>query len=185
MSLSAEERKTLCGIARDAVRAAVLGEKYRPADAGSPNLTRRGGGCFVTLKTAGRLRGCLGCFSSDSPLYLTVAEYARHSALEDPRFAMNRVREDELDALDIEISVLSPLAPCPDPLRIRLGTDGIHVRRGLRSGVFLPQVATETGWNVEEFWGHCARDKAGLSWDAWRDPETELMTFTAEIVECG
>ncbi|MDR1613297.1 MAG: AmmeMemoRadiSam system protein A [Planctomycetota bacterium] len=185
MNLSPEEKNILRRIAREAARTAVLGLEYRPPAVASPLLANPGGGCFVTLKTAGRLRGCLGCFSSEKPLFQTVGEYARRSVLEDPRFAGNRIREDELDGLDTEISVLSPLVPCPDPLAIRLGKDGIYVRKGFRSGVFLPQVATETGWNIGEFWGHCAHDKAGLPWDAWKDPDVELMTFTAEIIDCG
>ncbi|MDR0362811.1 MAG: AmmeMemoRadiSam system protein A [Planctomycetota bacterium] len=185
MSLTPEERNALCVIARDAVKAAVEGVAYHPEKPASPALKREGGGCFVTLKTAGKLRGCLGCFASEKPLFQTVADYARHSALEDSRFAANRLRTGELTKLDIEISVLSPLTPCPDPMAIRLGVDGIYIRQGFRSGVFLPQVATETGWSVEEFWGHCARDKAGLAWDAWRDKNVELITFTAEVVACG
>jgi AmmeMemoRadiSam system protein A len=173
--------EALATIAREALDAAVGGRAYAPEDPGVEDW-RRPGGCFVTLKTAGRLRGCLGVFASDQPLYRTVAAYARHAALEDPRFAGARLTPAELPAVDLEISVLSPLAPCADPAGIRLGVDGVHIRRGGRSGCFLPQVATETGWTVEEFLGHCCRDKAGLDWDAWRDPATETRVFTVRLV---
>ena len=182
MPLADEDRKTLAAIAREALAAAVNRREYSPADPGREPLLAKGG-CFVTLKTGGRLRGCLGCFASVRPIYRTVAEYARHSALDDPRFAANRLAASELPSVEMDISVLSPLAECRDPLAITLGVHGIHVQKGMRSGCFLPQVAEETGWSVEEFWGHCCRDKAGLPWDAWREPGVELTTFTAEVVK--
>lgn len=182
MSLGAEDRKLLGDIARDSLCAAVEGRRYEPGDPGRPALSERCG-CFVTLKTAGALRGCLGCFTSEEPLYLTVARYAAYSATEDPRFVGHRLRPAELPGVEVEVSVLSPLRPCTEPENIVLGVDGIYVRSGGRSGCFLPQVATETGWDVEDFWGHCCRDKAGLDRDAWRGPGVQLMTFTAEAFE--
>jgi uncharacterized protein, PH0010 family len=180
MQLDAGDRETLAITARKALDAAVRGESYAPPATERPALLAHCG-CFVTLKTGGALRGCLGCFTADQPLYRTVPEYAGHSALDDPRFRGNRVKPEELESVDMEISVLSPLSPCGDPENIRLGIDGVYVRRGGRSGCFLPQVATETGWSVDEFFGHCCRDKAGLEWDAWRMPGTEVFCFTADI----
>lgn len=179
MALTDADKKALAGIARESLAAAVKGVRYAPEDPGLPDLLENRG-CFVTLRTGGRLRGCLGCFTSELPLYRAVAEYARFSALEDPRFEGRRIREDELGGVEIDVSCLTPLAACDDPENITLGVDGIYVRAGGRSGCFLPQVATETGWSVDEFWGHCCRDKAGLEWDAWRRPDVECMTFTAE-----
>lgn len=184
MPLDDDDKRTLCRIARASVTAAVAGGGQRPENPGRPRLEDRRG-CFVTLRTAGALRGCLGCFASEEPLYRAVADYARYSALDDPRFVLHRLRPEELPGLDIDISVLSPLEPCPDPTKIVLGVHGIHVRRGGRSGCFLPQVATEQGWSREEFLGYCCRDKAGLEWDAWRHPDTTVMTFTAEVFDCG
>lgn len=179
---NASEREALAGIARAALEAAVSGKRYVPPEHfDSPALLAKCG-CFVTLKTDGRLRGCLGCFVSDQPIVETVAEYARLSALEDPRFGGNRIRPAELGKVDIDISILSPLEPCENPHSIIPGTHGVYVRQGRHSGCFLPQVATETGWNVDEFWGHCCRDKAGLAWDAWTKPGVELYVFTAEII---
>lgn len=182
MTLNADDRKAAGAIARESLAAAVSGCSYEPADPGRPSLEERCG-CFVTLKTKGQLRGCLGCFTSAQPLWRTVAEYTRLSAMEDPRFGHNRLKAAELPGVEMEVSALSPLRPCGDPERIRPGTDGIYVRSGGRSGCFLPQVATEMKWGVEEFWGHCCRDKAGLPWDAWRRVGTECFTFTADVFE--
>ena len=180
--LTAGEQECLRGIVRRALAAAVGGERFVP-DAPEAESLCRPGGCFVTYKTHGELRGCIGCFVSRQPLYLTVADYARASALDDPRFAGNRLRPGELADVTFDVSVLSPLAPCREPEKIVLGRDGIYVIGAGRSGCFLPQVATETGWTVEEFWGYCCAHKAGLPYDFWKTPAAELYTFTAEVVE--
>jgi AmmeMemoRadiSam system protein A len=106
---------------------------------------------------------------------------ARASATSDPRFLDNPITEEELNELDIEISVLSPLQKTDNPLSLRLGIDGIYIKRDYASGCFLPQVATETGWNKEEFLSYCCAHKAGLPADAWKDPQTEVYLFTAEV----
>jgi len=140
-------------------------------------------GAFVTLKTDGKLRGCIGRFVSDAPLWQTVRAMAVAAATEDPRFVGMRIRPSELPRLKIEVSVLSPLQRIENPLDIELGKHGIYIRRGMRSGCFLPQVATETGWSKEEFLSHCCAGKAGLHPDAWKDPDTEVLVFTAQIIE--
>lgn len=183
MTLGESEKRILGNIARESLASALAGRAYQPQPLYNPPLLERRG-CFVTLETDGRLRGCIGCFTSTHPLYLTVAEYTRHSALDDPRFVMNRLREADLPDVAIDISALSPLEECRDPENITLGVHGIYVVKNGRHGCFLPQVATETGWTVEEYWGHCCRDKAGLDWNAWREPGIELMTFTAEVFKC-
>ncbi|MDR2390642.1 MAG: AmmeMemoRadiSam system protein A [Planctomycetota bacterium] len=185
MRLDLEDGLILGRIVCRSLAAALTGEKYVPAleEGARPALLEKRG-CFVTLKKNGALRGCIGCFSSDAPLYHTAAIYARHSALDDYRFFNNRLGPDDLPDIEVEMSVLTPLTLCRYPERIILGDHGIHVSAGGRSGCFLPQVAIETGWTVEEFWGHCCQDKAGLPWDAWRRPETTLMTFTAEVFDC-
>jgi AmmeMemoRadiSam system protein A len=174
------QRQTLLRIARDAVEAAVGGTppaKHQPDDPALHALC----GCFVTLKNRARLRGCIGQFISDRPLAELVAEMARASATGDPRFFANRITARELSELDIEISVLSALERTQDPLSLQLGTHGIYITRGGVSGCFLPQVATETGWTAEEFLSFCCSHKAGLPADAWKDPETEVYLFTAEV----
>ncbi len=85
--------------------------------------------------------------------------------------------------MTFDISVLSELEPIDDPTTIEPGVHGVYIRSGYRSGVFLPQVATEQGWSTEEFLGYCCTHKAGLAWDAWKDPEVEVLVFTAEILE--
>ena len=102
------------------------------------------------------------------------------SATADSRFFADPVTVEELNSLYIEISVLSPLKRTAEPLSLRLGIDGIYIRMGHLSGCFLPQVATETGWSKEEFLSYCCAHKAGLSADAWKEPETEVYLFTAE-----
>jgi AmmeMemoRadiSam system protein A len=138
-------------------------------------------GCFVTLKNGQQLRGCIGQFVSDKPLVELVTEMAQASATGDPRFFDDPITTAELDELDVEISVLSPLKRTNDPLSLRLGVDGIYIKRGWAGGCFLPQVATETGWSKEEFLSYCCAHKAGLSADAWKDPKTEVYLFTAEV----
>ena len=182
MNLEAGDKRILGRLAWESLRRAIAGGEYRPDDPGRPVLLEKCG-CFVTLKTGGALRGCLGCFTSDRPLYRTVPEYAALSATEDPRFAHNRLKPSDLPRVDMEISVLTPLEPCPEPEQIVPGVHGIYVSSGARSGCFLPQVATEMNWGVEDFWGHCCREKAGLDWDAWRRPGVRLMTFTADVFE--
>ena len=182
MGYSSEQRQAMLEIVSSALRAGIAGEEYMPpvpVIAGLDTLS----GCFVTLKTAGNLRGCIGCFVSDKPLYVTLAVYARASLLEDPRFAGNRLSYRELATVDIDISVLSPLQPCAEPESIRLGVDGIYILSDRGSGCFLPQVATETGWDVEQFWGNCCLQKAGIAYDAWKDgTAVQLYTFEAEVV---
>lgn len=180
--LSNHSRIELVSIAREALLCAVRGEEYTLPPQETDELSATCG-CFVTYKTDGRLRGCLGCFTSTDPLYETVAKYARLSATSDPRFAGNRLTETELEKVDLDISVLSPLEPCAEPEKIVPGKHGIYIRSGSRSGCFLPQVATETGWSVEQFWSNCCSHKAGLSEDAWRHQGVDLFIFTADVIE--
>ena len=173
-------RERLLEIACASVEAAVLGQPLPEVKEDEPELQGMQG-CFVTLKNRGRLRGCLGHFTSTKPLYQLVNETARASARDDYRFLSDPITPDELPHLSISISVLSELEPIENPFDIELGTHGIHIRRGSASGCFLPQVATETGWTKEEFLGYCCSHKAGLAFDAWKEPETELLVFTAEV----
>jgi len=178
------QKHTLLRTARDVVKAVVSGSA-RPEPVSDDPALLAPCGCFVTLKTEDRLRGCIGQFVSDRPLIELVAEMAEASAVKDPRFADHRIVAEEIDDLDIEISVLSPLKRTNDPLSLQLGVDGIYVRRGYASGCFLPQVAAETGWTTEEFLSCCCSHKAGLPADAWKDPRTEVYLFTAEVFEAS
>ena len=126
-------------------------------------------GAFVSLHKQGRLRGCIGHFGEDVPLHEIVAEMARAAAFEDPRFTP--VSREELDDIDIEISVLTPMRRIHSLDEFVLHRHGIYIRKGYRSGTFLPQVADEVNWTKEEFVGHCSQDKAGIGWNGWRDAE--------------
>jgi uncharacterized protein len=175
------QKRELLQIVRDTVRSVVLRTEppSRPA-CDDPDLTALCG-CFVTLKNHDKLRGCIGQFVSDKPLVELVVEMAKASATNDPRFLSDPIRSDELEELDAEISVLSPLRKTDDPLGLRLGIDGIYIKRGCSSGCFLPQVATETGWTKEQFLSYCCAHKAGLEEDAWKEPKTEVFLFTADV----
>jgi len=173
-------RKRLLQIARQSVPAAVQGKPLPKLDESDPELQGKQG-CFVTLKNGEELRGCLGHFTSAKPLWKLVNETARASATEDPRFWSYPITPDELNRLNIEISVLSPLQRIANPLAIELGVDGIYIRRGAAAGCFLPQVATETGWSKEEFLSRCAAGKAHLPPDAWKSPDTTVYPFEAEV----
>ena len=134
-------------------------------------------GAFVSLHKQGRLRGCIGHFGEDTPLWEIVAEMARAAAFEDPRFPP--LSRNELDDIDIEISVLTPMRRIQSLDEFQLHRHGIYIRKGYRSGTFLPQVADEVNWTKEEFVGHCSQDKAGLGWDGWRD--AELYVYEAIV----
>ncbi|MFA5238438.1 MAG: AmmeMemoRadiSam system protein A [Phycisphaerae bacterium] len=174
------QKQILLKTARDTVKAVLTGGAEPKPKSSDPELIAHCG-CFVTLKNHEQLRGCIGQFTSDRPLIALVVEMARASATGDPRFFSDPITADELEQLDVEISVLSPLQKTDDPLSLRLGVDGIYIERGHASGCFLPQVATETGWSKEEFLSYCCAHKAGLAADAWKDPKTDVYLFSAEV----
>jgi len=173
---SRDDKITLLRIARNTIQVYIRDRRIPDDDAKtySENLKIKAG-AFVTLKENGELRGCIGRFSSDMPLYKLIRQMAVASSTEDNRF--EPVRAKEIDGIDIEISVLSPLKKIQSADEIILGKHGIYIKKGFNSGTFLPQVATETGWSREEFLGHCARDKAGIGWNGWKD--AELFTYEA------
>ncbi len=174
------QRQTLLKIARDTVEAIITSGSIQKPKSDDPELNAHCG-CFVTLKNQGRLRGCIGQFTSEMPLVELVVDMAKASATSDPRFLADPITADELEQLDIEISVLSPLKRTDEPLSLRLGVDGIYIKKGGASGCFLPQVATETSWSKEEFLSYCCAHKAGLPADAWKEANTEVYLFTAEV----
>lgn len=173
------QRKQLLAYARGVVKAKLSKQKPPAAPKLDPRVNRCSG-AFVTLRNQERLRGCIGRFASSVDLVQTVREMAQ-AALEDPRFFYDPVTADELPELYIEISILSPMQRISDPLSLELGVHGILIRHSGRSGCFLPQVAVEQGWNKEEFLSHCCAHKAGLPAEAWKNPDTEVNLFTAEV----
>ncbi len=179
-SLTDEEKGMLKKIAYDSIKDSLDGKGV--AVANSPLYTLNSTlnqkcGAFVSLHKQGRLRGCIGHFGEDIPLYEIVAEMARAAAFEDPRFSP--LSREELDDIDIEISVLTPMRRIQSLDEFELHRHGIYIRKGHRSGTFLPQVADEVNWTKEEFVGHCSQDKAGLGWDGWRD--AELYVYEAIV----
>lgn len=181
--LSENARRTLLQIARSTVEAAVRGEPLPEFAPDEPEISRPQG-AFVTLRTHGQLRGCVGRFIADEPLYQVVRDMAYAAARQDVRFLGRQLQPAELGDLEVEVSVLSPLRRISDPMaEVELGTHGVYIKRGLRAGCFLPQVATETGWTREQFLSQCCAGKAGLPPRAWADPDTEVYVFTAEVLE--
>ena len=179
-SLSDKEKKTLKDIAYNSIKDSLDGKPVAVANSSLFILhssLKEKCGAFVSLHKQGRLRGCIGHFGEDVPLYEIVAEMARAAAFEDPRF--QPVTHDELDDLDIEISVLTPMRRIQSLDEFQLHKHGIYIKKGYRSGTFLPQVADEVNWTKEEFVGHCSQDKAGLGWDGWRD--AELYVYEAIV----
>lgn len=169
-------KKQLLTLARRAVEAAVKGEPAPSLPADLP-LLREKCGAFVTLKKHGELRGCIGCPEPVKELGDAIRDSARSAALHDPRFPA--VRPGELPELEIELSVLTPPEPVADIKDIEVGTHGLIIRKGFQSGLLLPQVATEWGWDRQTFLEYTCR-KAGLPPDAWQRG-AEILSFSAEV----
>ncbi len=173
--LTDQERRELLGIARAAISSRLEGrEPEIPAPAGGLDAPA---GAFVTLKKRGELRGCIGRIVGGPPLAETVARMAEDAAFGDPRFPP--LQASELPDITIEISVLTPLEPCKAD-DVHMGVHGALLSVGFRRAVFLPQVATEQGWNLLDFFSHLSR-KAGLPFDAWRSSEAEIHRFKALV----
>lgn len=178
--ISGEDKTILLSIARESIKFFLEKKKKFKYTGKKSETLQQQLGVFVTLHMKnGGLRGCIGHIESKLPLFETVSMMAVASAVEDPRFPPLVL--EELDEVIIEISVLSPLQKVSRHRDIILGKHGILVKKGCRSGVFLPQVASETGWNREKLLSELCAEKAGLSQDAWKEPDTELYVFTAEI----
>jgi AmmeMemoRadiSam system protein B/AmmeMemoRadiSam system protein A len=182
-ALTSKEKATLLRLARDTLEAYVKDRKKPDARGGPYAITpalREDRGAFVTLKAHGKLRGCIGYIQPREPLYETVQQNAINASTRDSRFSP--VKADELTSIEIEISALTPPAPVASYRDIVLGRHGIILKKGSRQAVFLPQVATEQGWDLPETLRHLAL-KAGLAGDDWQDPDTEFLVFTAEVFE--
>ncbi|MFH1523326.1 MAG: AmmeMemoRadiSam system protein B [Patescibacteria group bacterium] len=178
--LDNHQKKELLKIARETVESFVKDGKTPEFDISDERLNAKEG-AFVTLHKDGQLRGCIGqIVPSEEPLWQVVQDMAIAACSEDNRFSP--VSEKELDKLDYEVSVLSVPEPIDDWQKIELGKHGVIVKKGMHSGVFLPQVATETGWTREEFLSQLCWQKAGLAPDCYKnDPEVELLVYTAQV----
>lgn len=176
--LSREQKSKLLKLASSSIEYYLKNNKKLEVTESDPGLKQENG-AFVTLHRHGQLRGCIGNLIGEKPLYLTIRDMAVEAAVGDPRFPPLKV--SELNDIEIEISVLSPLKRINNPEDIVLGKHGVLVKNGFRTGVFLPQVATETGWSREEFLSYLCSHKAGLAPLAWKDKDTEIYIFTATV----
>lgn len=177
MPLSKEDKLLLLNIARETIESYVRTRKIPAFDAQSPALLEERG-AFVTVNKKGELRGCIGVFTSDKPLYLTVADMAVSAAAQDSRFTP--LVASELSHISIEISCLSPMKKIKDISEIEVGRHGLYIAKGYCRGVLLPQVATEYGWNRKQFLEHTCL-KAGLTPDSWKQG-VDIYTFEAEVL---
>jgi AmmeMemoRadiSam system protein B/AmmeMemoRadiSam system protein A len=175
--LNKEEKKFLLDIARKSINAAVKGKSTIEFEPPTERL-REPKGVFVTLNKKGNLRGCIGYIQAVKPLYKSVSEMAVSAALKDPRFPP--VSPQEIPDLTIEISVLTPLQKLENLEDVKVGRDGLYIKKGISSGLLLPQVATEYGWDRETFLEQTCY-KAGLPSNAYKDPDTQIYTFQALI----
>jgi AmmeMemoRadiSam system protein A len=176
-ALSAEDRQELLEIAREAIVTHIRSGSVLPREVTRPNLLAERG-CFVCVKMNGALRGCIGNFIADKPLYQLVQEMAVAAAVRDPRFYP--MKTADLDSFALEISVLSPLRKVDSVEEIEVGTHGIYLEKNFSRGVLLPQVAMEYGWDRETFLAHtCA--KAGLGRDDWQEG-ADIYVFSAQVL---
>jgi hypothetical protein len=175
--LTSREKGVLLSIARKSIETHIQsGQAYiEPREEMTLNARN---GCFVTIKQNGQLRGCIGNFQSELPLFKEVAEMAVASASKDPRFYP--MKEDDLNCFTLEISVLSPLHKIEAFEEIEVGAHGIYLEKGYYRGVLLPQVAVEHDWDRETFLNQTCV-KAGLPTDAWRADDAEIYIFSAQV----
>lgn len=177
MELTTDEKKYLLRVARDSIEGALKSKPAPLPDSAAKSLNELCG-AFVTLHLHGELRGCIGYIEPRFPLRETVQEVAQKAALEDPRFPPLTMKE--LVSVEIEISVLSPLKKVPNVEEIVVGTHGLVIDAGYTRGLLLPQVATEWGWDRDQFVSQTCR-KAGLQKDAWKQKGVTIYSFTSTV----
>ncbi|MGC9366655.1 MAG: AmmeMemoRadiSam system protein A [bacterium] len=175
--LSWQQQQILLETARKTVEAVAKNDPL-PSPPPREGVLAESRGIFVTLHRNDQLRGCIGYIMGVEPLNTAVIRMAKAACSEDPRFP--RVKPEELDDLQIEISVLTPLEKVENIEDIEVGEDGLLIKNGFYQGLLLPQVATENNWDREQFLNHTAM-KAGLPPSAWNDPLTEIYKFQAQI----
>jgi AmmeMemoRadiSam system protein A len=175
-----DERNQLFDIARESIASVLRKENaWRPKKPLNIKLIEERA-VFVTLRIDDDLRGCIGEMIASKPLYIAVFDMARSAAFKDPRFSP--LTKEEFDFVEIEISVLTPMVKVGSYKEIELKTDGVWLCKGSRSGVFLPQVATETGWDLDTFLRNLCSHKAGLPAEAYKDPDTDIYKYQVEIL---
>lgn len=177
-ALSEASRRELLALARGSLEAYFRGEPLPRLSSDRAETFGEPRALFVTLRRRGRLRGCIGTLSPEGDLSRAVPKYALHAAFEDPRFPP--LSAQELPECEIELSVLTAPVPLHDPEEIVIGRDGLILEARGASGLLLPQVATEWGFDRERFLAEVSR-KAGLPPGAWREPGARLWVFQAEV----
>lgn len=175
--LSDKEKKELLTLAKDTIEEYVSSGSVVERNIQNPQF-KADGAVFVTIKKNGSLRGCIGNIQPVMSLYQSVIKNAIAASSSDPRFPP--LKKEELKDISVEVSILSPLIPLKDTRNIQVGKHGLVIRKGAQSGILLPQVATEFGWDKDTFLEMVCM-KAGLPKSAWK--EAELLTFTAEVIK--
>ena len=186
MDINREEQGILLIRAREAIAAKL--EERNPfyshkMEVNHDSILYKPCGAFVTLhKTdeSGKrsLRGCIGRIQSNMPLVETVRLVAAEAAFNDLRFPP--LKREELPLCDIEISILSPMEPCLNPDLVKVGTHGLYLQKGNQTGVLLPQVPVEQGWNLQEYLDYICI-KTGVPRKSYKAPDAKLFTFTAKV----
>jgi AmmeMemoRadiSam system protein B/AmmeMemoRadiSam system protein A len=176
-----EEKNKLFQIARESILQALDRKPVSKISADEKNLLYKRG-VFVTLTNHGQLRGCIGHFAQDYPLCEIVQQMAVAAATQDSRFYYDPITAEEMKEIDIKISILSPLKKIDSIDEIKIGKHGIWIRQGNRGGTYLPEVATELGWNKTEFLEHCCMEKAGLPRDAWKTG-ADIYIYSSQILD--
>jgi AmmeMemoRadiSam system protein A len=177
MLINPTHQNFLLRIARETIITMAAGETWQP-DWSADDILNQELGVFVSLHKDDELRGCIGYVTGIMPLQNAVHEMARAAAFEDPRFPP--VTQEEVDRLDIEISVLTPLTNVDSISEIEIGVHGLVIEKSFYKGLLLPQVAVEYQWDQKAFLEHTCI-KAGLAKDAWKEKETIIKKFSAEI----
>ena len=176
MALSEEEKEKLKRLAKNTIEGVLFGKEYTPEQ--FQGLLEENCGAFGTIKNRGACRGCIGYVRGYLPLHETVKQMAIQAAFNDPRFTP--VTKDEWADCDFEISVLTPMKKIESVEEIEVGVHGLYMEKGVHSGLLLPQVATEQGWDREEFLEYTCY-KAGLPKDAWKSKDIDIYIFSADV----
>lgn len=176
-NLTRDEREYLRELAKETISARLnntpLAKKEPPS-----RILKENRGAFVTLKVKGALRGCIGLIRAAKPLYETVIDMAQEAAFADPRFAP--LTNEEFDDIEVEISALSPLVRVENITEIEVGRDGLMIVLDMHSGLLLPQVAVEYGWDRTTLLEQTCL-KAGLPKNSYKDKAAQIYRFTAEV----
>jgi AmmeMemoRadiSam system protein A len=176
--LNQEEKIILLQIARKTLEKFFQGKPYIYKEKITKNINKKLG-AFVTIKKENDLRGCIGYIISPDHLYKTISDLSKQAAFNDSRF--NKLSEDELENIKIEVSVLTEPIKIDSPKKIELGRHGVIVEQGRKKGLFLPQVAIENNWDLETFMNYLCEHKADIPKDNWKNGKVDIYTFESQV----